>query len=171
MVKTYSRPTRVVVIAVVGCVLAACNSNQQSDSRRKTSPHAQHKVAGRDLGVDESRGGHTLRKHVGRSDEDLRTRLRREREIAAASTYTDRHTAETFIAACLDDNEGRVREWLAQDRHPNLAIDCVGDPAWPIGRSLRRGQSEPEPCSDANLVLKWIAPSDYFVLTSYPDCR
>jgi len=42
--------------------------------------------AGRyNLGRDEERGGHTLKKHVGRTDEQLQERLRRER-ISAAST-------------------------------------------------------------------------------------
>lgn len=45
-----------------------------------------------DLERDERRGGHTLSRHVGRSDADLRERLSRERQISAASTYTDRVT-------------------------------------------------------------------------------
>lgn len=148
-----------------------CNSSPPSAAPKKPAERTAHSTAGRDLSQDEAKGGHTLRKHVGRSDQDLRERLRREREISAASTYTDRHTAETFIASCLEENQVRIRQWLAEDRHPNLALDCIGDPAWPIGRTLRRGQSQPEPCSNATLVLKWTPPQDYYVLTSYPDCR
>lgn len=157
------------VLLLVLCL--ACNSSKPSLPQSNSATHNPHSTSGRDLTLDETRGGHTLKRHVGRSDTDLRERLRRERQISAASTYTDRHTAETFIASCLDDNQVRVRQWFVQERHPNLALDCIGDPAWPIGRSLRRGQSQPEPCSDATLVLKWISPRDYFVLTSYPDCR
>lgn len=158
--------------AVLLCLLFGCNSSKPSQPQSKSSPHAAHTAtAGRDLSVDEARGGHTLKKHVGRSDQELRDRLRKEHEISAASSYTDRHAAETFIATCLDDNQVRVRQWLGQDRHPNLALDCLGDPAWPIGRTIRRGQSQSEPCSNATLVLKWIPPQDYFVLTSYPECR
>lgn len=163
---------RFTCVALLLWLALACNSPKSSQPQAKSNAHStQTASSGHDLSRDESRGGHTLRKHVGRTDGDLRERLRREREISAASTYTDRHTAEGFIASCLDDNQNRVQEWLAKDRHPNLALDCVGDPAWPIGRSLRRGQSQPEPCSNATLVLKWVPPQDYFVLTSYPDCR
>ncbi len=149
----------------------ACNSSKPASPRSRVEPQTPRSANSRDLSQDESRGGHTLKKHVGRSDNDLRERLARERQISAASTYADRRTAETFVGGCLDENQVHIRQWLDKDRHPNLALDCVGDPAWPIGRSLRRGESQPEPCSNATLVLKWVPPHDYFVLTSYPDCR
>jgi hypothetical protein len=152
-------------------LLTGCSSPNGSQAEYKAEAHVRRSSSGRNLSLDEEHGGHTLKKHVGRTDEQLRERLRRERQISAASTYSDRETAEDFIGSCLDDNQVRVRQWLEQDRHANLALDCIGDPAWPIGRTLRRGESQPEPCSNATLVLKWIPPQDYFVLTSYPDCR
>lgn len=167
---SFSQRTSLIAVAVLSLLLG-CNSSPPSTSERKTSERVARSTAGRDLSSDDARGGHTLKKHVSRSDQDLRQRLRREREVSAASTYTDRHTAETFIAGCLDENQVRVQQWLDQGRHPNLALECFGDPAWPIGRTLRRGQSRPEPCSNATLVLKWTQPQDYYVLTSYPDCR
>lgn len=163
----YSQRTALIAAAVL-FIWLGCNSSPPSSSQKKPSERS---TAGRDLSAEDARGGHTLKKHVGRSDRDLRERLRRERDISAASTYTDRHTAETFVASCLEENHVRVQQWLNQERHPNLALDCIGDPAWPIGRTLRRRQSRPEPCSNATLVLKWTPPQDYYVLTSYPDCR
>ena len=77
-----------------------------------------------DLERDEHRGGHTLSRHVGRSDADLRERLRREREISAASTYTDRAIAERAVAQALAKNRARVDQWLAREGpRPNLALD------------------------------------------------
>jgi hypothetical protein len=35
-------------------------------------------------------GGHTLARHVGKTDAELIERLRREPQISSASTYTDR---------------------------------------------------------------------------------
>ena len=142
-------------------------SGEKESSSSRPSRHA----GAHNLLIDEEDGGHTLKKHVGRSDADLRERLQREREITAASTYTDRRTAEDFIGDCLSENDGRIGQWMDRDRHPNLVLDCEGDPAWPIGRSLQRGQSEVEACSRATVVLKWKPPHEYFVLTSYPDCR
>ena len=39
----------------------------------------------RDLSLDESMGGHTLARHVGKSDAELADRLSRERQVSAAS--------------------------------------------------------------------------------------
>jgi hypothetical protein len=50
-------------------------------------------------------------------------------------------------------------------------IDYDGDPSHPIGRTLNRDADQAEPCSHATIVLKWSGPSDYYVLTSYPECR
>src|SRR4051794_5666599 len=58
-------------------------------------------VEPRDLSIDESRGGHTLARHVGRTDAELRQRLIDEPNISAASTYTSRATAELTVARAL----------------------------------------------------------------------
>jgi hypothetical protein len=126
----------------------------------------------RDLSQDESAGGHTLRKHVGRTDDQLRERLRQERNISAASTWTDRETAERAVGSALQRNHDRIDRWLNRSEgHPNLVIDYDGDCSHPIGRSLRRNADQPELCAYATVVLKWTGPNDYYVLTSYPECR
>ncbi len=125
----------------------------------------------RDLAQDESAGGHTLRKHVGQTDEQLRDRLREERNISAASTWNDRATAEHAVAVALEENRDRINSWLSHSGHPNLVLDYEGDQAHPIGRSLRRGTDRAEPCVHATIVLKWAGSYDYYVLTCYPECR
>jgi hypothetical protein len=126
----------------------------------------------RDLSRDESAGGHTLRKHVGRTDDQLRERLRRERNISAASTWTDREAAERAVGSALEQNREKINRWLSRDGgHANLVIDYDGDPAHPIGRSLRRDANQPGPCAHATIVLRWMSPNDYYILTSYPECR
>jgi hypothetical protein len=126
----------------------------------------------RDLSQDESAGGHTLRKHVGRTDDELRQRLRRERNISAASTWTDRETAEHAVAVALAQNHDKIQRWLDREEgHPNLVVDYDGTASHPIGRSLRRGSDRAGPCAHATVVLKWAGPNNYYVLTSYPECR
>ena len=121
-----------------------------------------------DLSRDENAGGHTLQRHVGRTDDQLRDRLDREHDIAAASTYTDRSTAERTVAAALNGNRDRVRAWLNRNGgHPNLALQFHGRA--PIGRSIRRGQQTSEPCYDAAIVLKWDGDQSFHVLTTYPE--
>jgi hypothetical protein len=129
-------------------------------------------AASRDLGRDEQMGGHTLARHVGRTDAQLRERLEHEPQIAAASTYEDRATAERVVGEALARSASRLDAWRArQGRRPNLTVRFKGD-GRPIGRSLERGRRSPTVCSDAVVVLGWDERrNDYSVLTSYPEAR
>jgi hypothetical protein len=123
----------------------------------------------RDLSQDEAAGGHVLRKHVGRTDDQLRERLDHERNISGASTYTDRATAEHAIGSAIAGSHDRIQRWLERSgNRPNLVLDY--DSPQPIGRTINRGESQSRPCSHAVVVLKYSGPS-FYVLTSYPECR
>jgi hypothetical protein len=122
-----------------------------------------------DLAADEAKGGHTLARHVGRTEQQLRDRLDRERNISAASTYTDRALAERTVARTLAIHGNRVAVWRKRSgSRPNLALDYRGPAKEIIGRSIRRGRAAAVPCSDAVVVLRWDG-SGGFVLTSYPE--
>jgi hypothetical protein len=109
---------------------------------------------------------------VGRTDEQLLERLERERNISAASTYTDPETAERVVGTVLEQEQPRIHHWLErQGGHPNLVLDYDGDAAHPVGRTLRRGEDHTGPCSHAVVVLKFEPPAEYYVLTTYPECR
>ncbi|HSZ62855.1 MAG TPA: RNase A-like domain-containing protein [Terriglobales bacterium] len=124
----------------------------------------------RDLSRDEGQGGHILRKHVGQTEEQLRERLERERNITGASTYTDRSTAEHAVGAAIAQSQSEIQNWLGQPgRHPNLVLDYDSD--GPIGRSMNRGEYQSRVCEHAIVVLKYNGPNHYYVLTSYPECR
>lgn len=120
----------------------------------------------RDLAEDDRAGGHTLRRHVDRSDDDLRRRLREEPGIAAASTFDDRATAERVAGATIERERGRIDRWLASG-HGNLALDFRGPRGEPVGRVLVRGEREPRPSADARVVLARRGET-FFVLTAYP---
>jgi toxin YxiD len=126
----------------------------------------------RDLARDEKRGGHTLSRHVGRTDEELRERLRKEPGISAASTYTDRAAAEEAVTLAIRFARKRVDPWLAREgSRANLVIDWPGS-GKVLGRSLRRGEKAPVPCKRALVVLKWDPEAEiYYVLTSYPEAE
>jgi hypothetical protein len=126
--------------------------------------------AARDLSQDEAQGGHTLSKHVGRTDEQLQQRLAREHGISAASTYTDSETAEKVVGTTLEQQRERIQHWLDRSgEHPNLVLDYGSDQS--IGRTLRRGAPASAPCSHAVVVLRYAGGEQYYVLTSYPECR
>lgn len=158
-------------LLVVALVFSACGRQQGDGPVLPTHQSSSNGAAlGRDLREDEARGGHTLKRHVGLSDEQLRQRLYRQPGISAASTYTDQFTAESVIAVAIRENEMRIRQWLnRRGGHPNLVLGYHSER--PIGRTLNRGKALARPCSHALVVLKWDGDGEYHVLTSYPECR
>jgi len=165
------RPIRACVVTVLCLATLSCTQVPQPRATPESTPvHVQSATAEHDLSADERLGGHTLQRHIGRSDADLRERLERERHISAASTYTDRAAAEHAVGQAVQQNQSRIERWLARSGgHPNLVLDYHGDQS--IGRVMNRGDLQSVPCSNAVVVLKWAEPDRYYVLTSYPECR
>jgi hypothetical protein len=163
------------VLAVATCCLVACQppASTGATNSPSTAPPTEGRAASgpaRDLSQDEAAGGHILRKHVGQTDDQLRERMERERRITGASTYTDRETAERAVGAAIAASQDRIQRWLNRPNgHPNLVIDS--DSPTPVGRTINRGESQSHACAHALVVLKYVGPSDYYVLTSYPECR
>jgi hypothetical protein len=123
-----------------------------------------------DLGRDEERGGHTLRRHVGRTDAQLEERLQREGNIFAASTWADREIAEETVAEALRSERGRVENWMRRG-YPRANLVLHYSARRTIGRSLRRGESMPVTCIEAVIVLRADGPNSFYVLTAYPEAR
>lgn len=126
-----------------------------------------------DLAGDEALGGHTIARHVGKSDDDLRARLRREPQISAASTYTDLATARRVVGVALAQSRGRVQAWAGRrGPRPNLVVDYAEPGGRAIGRALRRGARASTDATRALVVLRWLQREQrWIVLTSYPEAR
>ena len=165
---------------LLGLALALVSSaGCGAEPQRETSPREEHRQAQAgsreaakryDLSRDEARGGHTLARHVARTDDELRERLARERNITAASTWTDRDTAETAVAEAMAEERGRVDSWMRRGfPRANLALHYNAGRV--IGRSLRRGDSQMVECSSAVIVLRADGPESFYVLTTYPEAR
>jgi len=148
--------------------VCACDKSRTDSGTNSALPSG---TARRDLSQDEAAGGHTLRKHVGRTDAELRERLDHERDISAASTWNDRGAAELAVGTAIAEQQSKISRWLGRDSHSNLVLDYEGDPVHPFGRTLRRGEGRVQPCAQAVIVLKRDGPDSYHVLTAYPECR
>ena len=165
-----------IVVALGMCGLISCQppaaTNGASAAASMAARTESHLTNGpvRDLRQDEAAGGHILRKHVGQTDEQLRERLEREPRITGASTYTDRPAAEHAVGAAIAASPDRIQRWLSRSGgHPNLVLDY--DSKAPIGRTVNRGENQSRPCAHALVVLRYAGPNEYYVLTSYPECR
>ena len=161
-------------LALAGCERSGTQPATRSSSPASPAP-AVSRVApsssGRDLSADEDMGGHTLARHIGKTDDELRERLRREPNISSASTYTDRPTAEAVVAAALSSAQRSFEAWRNRTgRRSNFVLHYWARRV--IGRSVARGQLESTPCEDALVVLRWDdRRQQFFVLTSYPEER
>jgi|GEM_PF-2482826 len=137
---------------------------------KSTPSGSRDDVARYDLERDEARGGHTLAKHVGRSDEELRERLETERSISAASTWTNREVAEETVAEALRVEHNKIARW--QERgYPRTNLALHFDANRVIGRSMRHGEETSSPSTQAVIVLKADGTDSFHVLTSYPEDR
>ena len=136
----------------------------------RSAEHSSERNAGRyDLGRDEERGGHTLDRHVARTDEQLQERLQRE-HISSASSWTDRETAEATVGEALQSQRDRIENWT-QRGYPRANLALHYNAGRMVGRSLRRGEAQTVPCTNAVIVLRADGPSTFYVLTTYPEDR
>ncbi|HWY08005.1 MAG TPA: RNase A-like domain-containing protein [Candidatus Acidoferrales bacterium] len=158
------------LVSSAGCGAETQRETSPREERQQSSVGSRGAAKRYDLSRDEERGGHTLARHVARTDDELRERLARERNISAASTWTDRDTAETVVAEALAAERDRVDSWMRRGfPRANLALHYNAGRA--IGRSLRRGDSQSVECSSAVMVLRADGPESFYVLTTYPEAR
>jgi hypothetical protein len=165
------------VLALAGCrrdaatqaAVATPPANDRPAPREPTAPREYQTT--RDLSIDESKGGHTLARHVGKTDTELRDRLHREPQISSASTYTDRATAEQAVGAALATGGRTLETWENRTgRRPNLVLHYRNPKRQPVGRSLSRSQQVSMPSDRVLVVLRWDERSrNFYVLTSYPE--
>jgi len=119
------------------------------------------------LAREERQGGHLIRKHVGQTPAQLRARLERERNISAASSFTDLPTAETAVDAALNANRDRINQWLT-GASPRFVVNYTAQNT--VGITLRRGDGDAQSTRRLRLVLVRDnrERDGYRILTGYP---
>ncbi len=164
----------VALLMLAGLAVSVGAAATGNGSQRPILEAPPARTAGYDLEADEALGGHTLERHVGKSDRDLADRLRREPQISAASTYTDRATAGRVVGAAVRQSDARIRTWAGRGGggRPNLVLNYSEPGGRAIGRSLSRRARTSIDASRALVVLRWLPREQrWIVLTSYPEAR
>jgi uncharacterized protein YukE len=95
--------------------------------------------------------GHTLVKHVGKTDEFLRNRLTTEPGIKAASTFYDRGSAEGALSELIDAHASEITRWLQGD---GFELILQGRAARSIGVVIPRSATRPVEATGIRLVLR-----------------
>ncbi|WP_345415915.1 RNase A-like domain-containing protein, partial [Halioxenophilus aromaticivorans] len=116
----------------------------------------------------ENLDGHTIRRHVGKSDQRLLKRFDSEPDILGSSTYPDIETAQRVVGNVLSKNQAKVREWLSNSAKRRLTLNETLD--YEVGRVIPQGAktSQPSNKSFVLLIKDPIAPKGYRVHTSFP---
>lgn len=120
------------------------------------------------LQAHESAGGHTILRHVGKTDAELAARLVKDTKISASSSFPDMATAERAVADVIKANQADIATWLAGTklRMPPIKAD-VG---YTVGRSLARGATTPVDVKSVLVILERdvTMPQGYKIITAYP---
>lgn len=131
------------------------------------APDGTGQVPGGGLEAHEDAGGHLIERHVGKSEEWLVDRVRRE-NISAASSFVDLPAAEHFVSATLDEHQDRIDAWLDGQGGNRLVVDARFDAS--TGISVKRGDSDATDVHSVRLVLERSDRLDigYRIVTGYP---
>lgn len=116
----------------------------------------------------ENCGGHTIERHIAKSDAYLRNRLNTSR-ISAASTFYELNQAGQVIYNAITRNSSRVNNWLNGSGGSRLVLDYSHRKN--IGKVLKRGASRPYSTRKFRVVLERRNCSGYGykILTAYPN--
>ncbi|EDZ99007.1 conserved hypothetical protein [Burkholderia sp. H160] len=112
-------------------------------------------------------GGHTVEKHVGRTEAQLRERLARETDRKAVSSFSDLRTAEWAISNVMQANFMQIKTWAQSS--PNYTLVLNGRVGRNVGYGVIRATGELVPMSNVRVTLKCKAYNGmpYYILTAY----
>ena len=149
--------------AVYGAVVA-----REASTIPQTTVAFVPNIPGGGLDFHEAAGGHTLERHVGKTEAELAQRLEKDKRISAASSFTYRSVAEAAIAEAMSKKQSAIDSWMKK-RGNSYTIDYNANKI--IGITLRRRASKAISTSRLKIILQRSTklPPGYFILTAYPE--
>ncbi|OPB22265.1 type IV secretion protein Rhs, partial [Pseudomonas fluorescens] len=126
------------------------------------------KTASGVLTTHENAGGHLIKKHVGRTDEQLAARFESEPHLPASSTFKTLEEAETIVSKSLATHQQEIIEFLSGTKDKLLIKDSANEI---VGVSMLSGTKKSIPVYNLLLVIKRAPkmPEGYLLLTGYPE--
>jgi len=115
----------------------------------------------------EQLGGHTVDRHVAKSDAWLIDRLKKEPGIPAASSFPDRVTARKVIGLALSPDKTDLDDWATEARGGDVAEIRMAFEQ-PIGRVVSRGRAAVQPAHGLRLFVMADGSGSCHLLTAYP---
>ncbi|MFT8246094.1 RNase A-like domain-containing protein [Roseomonas sp. BN140053] len=121
------------------------------------------------LAAEEAAGGHTIARHVGRTEAQLRARLAAETKIPAATTFRSLAEAERFVSQVMRARAADIASW-AHTAAPGATKAFTQDAGQVVGRGVVRATGALQDMTKLRVVLRKTAVQGriYFVLTAFP---
>lgn len=126
-----------------------------------------------ELAEEEAAGGHSIGKHVGKKDQDLRDRITKE-GLDAASSFHSYTEAQKAVNDVMKDQKGKIETWLKSGKGVKQDFTSRFENA-EIGKSITRDEMmmgiAPHPVDGVTIVIKRdpSAPEGYRILTAFPS--
>ena len=112
-------------------------------------------------------GGHTLARHIGKTDAQLVTRLQQSTRIRGASTFLNQAIAESVISQTIKRNRSTIRQWLSSGSSDPLVLQFTSRNV--IGRGILRSEQTVYSMTNARVLLRRSPNGGYYVHTAYPE--
>ncbi len=116
----------------------------------------------------EKLGGHTIKRHVKRSESYLKKRIKG--DINEASSFINEAVAEQVISQALHQNRKKISHWINNQQSGDRLVFDVQTKK-PTGYGIRKGESKLSKRYGARIVLQYSQSKGRFILTAYPHKR
>ncbi|KEK21777.1 RNase A-like domain-containing lipoprotein [Bacillus gaemokensis] len=153
-------------------ILSGCVGKEQKNANSKENSSTSVEKINNNI-LDEMEGppknGHTIERHVGKTEEQLKERLRTDK-VSAASTYYDKETATKAVKDSLKQHEKEIEKWLQNSKENRLVLNTKH--SFPVGKTvLKKNMSVKDKLVNTVTVLARDKSGElgFKIITSYPS--
>lgn len=122
------------------------------------------------LAAEEAAGGHTILKHVGKTEAQLRARLAAETRIPAATTFRTLAEAERHVSAAVRANAAQIEAWAKTAQVGSRPLSFQYQASMSVGEGVVRATGQFQQMTRLVVVFRRVQQQNrvYFILTAYP---
>ena len=153
-------------------ILSGCAGKEQKTEKQTGNQSTSVEKISDNI-LDEMEGppknGHTIERHVGKSEEDLKNRLKNDK-VSAASTYYDKETATKAVKDSLKQHDKEIQEWLKNSKEARLVLNTTH--SFPVGKTvIKKNMNVKDKLVKTVTVLARDKSGElgYKIITSYPS--